>query len=60
MKETLKNILIADENNYGLKIRNQNFSNEIIFEKEIFTGIIDQVNFSNCQFKKVDLLSNSF
>ena len=60
MKETLQNILIADENNYGLKIRNQNFSNEIIFEKEIFTGIIDRVNFSNCQFNKVDLLSNSF
>ena len=60
MKETLQNILIADENNYGLKIRNQNCSNEIIFEKEIFIGIIDRVNFSNCQFKKVDLLSNSF
>ena len=41
MKETLQNIIIADENNYDLKIRNQNFSNEIIFEKEIFTAIID-------------------
>ena len=60
MKKTLQNILIADKNNYNLKIRNQNFSNEIIFEKEIFTGIIDQVNFSNSQFKKLDLLSNSF
>ena len=60
MKKTLKNIIQKDDNNYGLKIRNQNFSNEIIFEKEIFTGIIDRVNFSNCQFNKVDLLSNSF
>lgn len=60
MKETLKNILIVDKNNQGLKIRNQNFSNEIIFEKEIFTGIIDRVNFLNYQFKKVNLLSNSF
>lgn len=60
MKETLQNILIADENNYGLKIRNQNFSNEIIFEKTIFIAIIDRVNFSNCQFKTLDLLSNSF
>ena len=60
MKETLQNILIENEKNYGLKIRNQNFSNEIIFKKEIFTGILDPVNFSNCQFKTVDLLSNSF
>ena len=30
MKETLQNIFITDENNDDLKIRNQNFSNEII------------------------------
>ena len=60
MKETLQNILISDENNYGFKIRNQNFSNEIIFEKEIFTGTIDRVNFSDCQFKKLDLLNTAF
>ncbi len=58
MKETFKNIIRTDDNNYGLEIWNQNFSNEIIFKKEIVTGVIDSVNFFDCHFKKVDLPGN--
>ena len=60
MKKTLKNIIQKDDNNYGLEIWNQNFSNEIIFGIKIFTGIIDEVTFLDCQFTEVHLLSSSF
>lgn len=55
MKQTLQNIVINNDSNYGLTIRNQKFSNEIIFEKEIFRGIIERVNLSNCQSLKIAL-----
>ena len=60
MKKTLKNIIQKDDNNYGLEIWNQNFSNEIIFGIKIFTGIIDEVTFLDCQFTEVHFLSSSF
>ena len=60
MKKTFKNIIQKDDNNYGLEIWNQNFSNEIIFGIKIFTGIIDEVTFLDCQFTEVHLLSSSF
>ena len=56
MKKILKNIIQKDDNNYGLEIWNQNFSNEIIFGIKIFTGIIDEVTFLDCQFTEVHLL----
>ena len=37
MKKTFKNIIQKDDNNYGLEIWNQNFSNEIILGIKIFT-----------------------
>lgn len=60
MQKTLKNIIATIQNDSALEISNQIFFNEILFENRFSAAILDQVNLSNCEFEKVELVGSHF
>ena len=51
MQNRLKNLIERFQNDGNLVIRNQNFSNEIIFESIFSVAIFDHVSILNCKFE---------
>ena len=56
----LQNILTRFKYDSGLQILDQNFSNEIIFDRKLQSTTLSNANFSNCDFENLDFTGSYF
>ena len=55
-----QNILTRFKYDSDLKILDQNFSNELIFDRKIQSNTLSNVKFSNCYFENFDFTGSYF
>lgn len=56
----LQNIIRRFEDDNGLQILDQTFSNELIYDRKLHSTTLSSANFSNCDFKDLDFTGSYF